>query len=73
MQVAPVARTPAVLLNTENARLKKLVSGLQAQMLGKPTARGESAALKSMRDMVRRFAPCGSARVGRSRTQHSAA
>lgn len=41
------------MLTTENQRLKKMGADLQVQLLDKPTARGESAALKSMRDMVR--------------------
>lgn len=40
------------LLTTENMRLKKLVADLQVQLLNKPTARGESAAMKSMRELV---------------------
>ena len=40
------------MLATENARLKKLATDLQTQLLNKPSTRGESAALKSMRDMV---------------------
>ncbi|GIL47314.1 hypothetical protein Vafri_4155 [Volvox africanus] len=43
------------LLVTENQRLKKMCADLQVQLLDKPTARGESAALKSMRDMARQF------------------
>ncbi|GIL98140.1 hypothetical protein Vretimale_3556, partial [Volvox reticuliferus] len=43
------------LLATENQRLKKMCADLQVQLLDKPTARGESAALKSMRDMARQF------------------
>lgn len=42
------------MLSTENLRLKKLVSGLQTQMLNKPSTRGESAAIKGMRELVRR-------------------
>ncbi|EFJ50993.1 hypothetical protein VOLCADRAFT_116568 [Volvox carteri f. nagariensis] len=43
------------MLATENQRLKKMCADLQVQLLDKPTARGESAALKAMRDMARQF------------------
>ncbi|GLI58839.1 hypothetical protein VaNZ11_000604, partial [Volvox africanus] len=43
------------MLVTENQRLKKMCADLQIQLLDKPTTRGESAALKSMRDMAQQF------------------
>lgn len=39
-------------LSTENARLKKIVSELQTQLLGKPSVRGQSAALMGLRKLV---------------------
>lgn len=46
-------KNAAKLLNTENMRLKKMCQDLQFQLLNKPQSRGESTAVKSMREMVR--------------------
>ncbi|KXZ48107.1 hypothetical protein GPECTOR_30g202 [Gonium pectorale] len=43
------------MLNTENQRLKKLTQDLQFQLLNKPTTKGESTALKSMRELAKQF------------------
>lgn len=40
------------MLSAENMRMKKMVSELQAQLLGKPSVRGQSAALLGMRQLV---------------------
>ncbi|KAG2451449.1 hypothetical protein HYH02_004047 [Chlamydomonas schloesseri] len=49
-------KNAAKLLNTENLRLKKMCQDLQFQLLDKPKSRGESTAVKSMREMAKGFA-----------------
>eukprot|EP00198_Chlamydomonas_reinhardtii_P001454 XP_001690790.1 predicted protein [Chlamydomonas reinhardtii] len=49
-------KNAAKLLNTENMRLKKMCQDLQFQLLNKPQSRGESTAVKSMREMAKGFA-----------------